>query len=669
MQRHTLPFLMNAAPASPNQLLFRSRSAPPYRGRVIYRLGAAAPQPSSTESSHSPGKLQLDMMVGCIRLCALETSASCTGVWLYHGQHGIDAPAQNEKDGLVHTVAPEWTCALEVEPRMGACANNNSGSNNNNSTDGRTAGGTAATAGSSNNLGNAAISMGNEDAYTGANPNSDSGSTLLWALGAACFPISLHASSPPSLSTTQPRHHWFRLTQTAWLSPPPAVAPPLHCPKHVRDPAATVSGSRIIINDVDMWRCNYPEEVAMYYTVDDGSGAGSNSIARIAYDTQGRMPMIMPKAAIVARIRDAAVSVPGYGAITVTVAAAGVDDAMHNNKKSNRSYIFGKWYHDAGAVANAEREACPQLGGAATRKRHAHGPPSAIAMRTIRMPSPLLNLVLPFSEFYQHTVFDVLPRLALALPILSADPTIKVLHSGPHAKLLIAFAGIDGLALRMIAATPCTSYASDVVVYMPQIVGNNAKMGVVPPGILIEGRKRLARGHHGNHANHDGGMQQQPAPKTSGKTVLYLRRPFGKRRALTQENEAALLDAVKAGLATTGGRLQIFENGSDWQTDQHLFASAAAVFGPHGGAFANILFLPAGAHVVEFVASSGGVGGGGGAGNERPCYQGLALACGLHYWGLEPTSGFHFTDKREQMTVNPDAVLDIMAKLGLVVNV
>ena len=96
-------------------------------------------------------------------------------------------------------------------------------------------------------------------------------------------------------------------------------------------------------------------------------------------------------------------------------------------------------------------------------------------------------------------------------------------------------------------------------------------------------------------------------------------------------------------------------------------------------AFANIIFLPAGAHVIEFV----GVGKNGAAGNnvpasqminianERVCYQGLALACGLHYWAVLPSDGFYFEDTptqrhhRRQMVVDPAEIVAILERLGV----
>jgi hypothetical protein len=145
------------------------------------------------------------------------------------------------------------------------------------------------------------------------------------------------------------------------------------------------------------------------------------------------------------------------------------------------------------------------------------------------------------------------------------------------------------------------------------------------------------------------------------KVILYLRRPFGKRRGMDPENEAELLTVMRASLREDY-TLHVFENGSNWVKDRQHFAQAAVVFGPHGGAFANIIFLPPAAHVIEFV----GVGKHGM--NDRPCYQGLALASGLGYSGVIPTAGFHFEDKRHQMAVDPAQVVQILHRIGVAID-
>ena len=82
-------------------------------------------------------------------------------------------------------------------------------------------------------------------------------------------------------------------------------------------------------------------------------------------------------------------------------------------------------------------------------------------------------------------------------------------------ELLANFSGIANLRERLVRATPCTIIASSEV-HFPQLLGPT-KMGVAPPGILAEGRRRLL----------PQGAWPEKAKRT---TVLYLRRPFGRCR-------------------------------------------------------------------------------------------------------------------------------------------
>ena len=68
---------------------------------------------------------------------------------------------------------------------------------------------------------------------------------------------------------------------------------------------------------------------------------------------------------------------------------------------------------------------------------------------------------------------------------------------------------------------------------------------------------------------------------------------------------------------------------------------------PHGGAFGNLAFVPAGGTVIELISHSGL--------HKRPCYYGLALALGLQYVHVAPQS-FHFD---EPMRLGPRAIAEV----------
>ena len=80
-------------------------------------------------------------------------------------------------------------------------------------------------------------------------------------------------------------------------------------------------------------------------------------------------------------------------------------------------------------------------------------------------------------------------------------------------------------------------------------------------------------------------VPEQPAVR---RAVLYLQRPYPVlHRSLLPDNEEALLQAIRRTLRP-GYHLELFSSSGDWRQDRTIFAGAAAVLGPHGGAFSNV---------------------------------------------------------------------------------
>jgi hypothetical protein len=140
---------------------------------------------------------------------------------------------------------------------------------------------------------------------------------------------------------------------------------------------------------------------------------------------------------------------------------------------------------------------------------------------------------------------------------------------------------------------------------------------------------------------------------------LYLPRPPNEKRAVA--NADALLAAVRAELRPPY-QLKVFQHGKRLVDDVTAFKEAKVVFGPHGGAWGNIGFVPPGGHVIEFLpmrklwrrdAKA----------NFRPCYLWLARACRLAYWMVEPVN-FDF-DRPKQMVVQTKEVLSALGYIGV----
>jgi len=133
--------------------------------------------------------------------------------------------------------------------------------------------------------------------------------------------------------------------------------------------------------------------------------------------------------------------------------------------------------------------------------------------------------------------------------------------------------------------------------------------------------------------------------------ILYVGRKRGVKRSVTNERE--LLENLRS-LPNVEVREAHMVN--DWKKDRKSFENVDMIFGPHGGAMANMLFASPGTMVVELLPlvkfKKQGI-------NERPCYFGLALALGLPYTSIAPET-FSF---EEPMKVNCEHVMEAMRNL------
>eukprot|EP00041_Stephanoeca_diplocostata_P029204 m.856507 g.856507 ORF g.856507 m.856507 type:complete len:636 (-) comp23513_c1_seq2:1615-3522(-) len=289
--------------------------------------------------------------------------------------------------------------------------------------------------------------------------------------------------------------------------------------------------------------------------------------------------------------------------------------------------------------------------------------------KIIHISGTLVNLVVAFSEFYQHDVFDLLPRVRLVLEALLMDsqdfPTVTsaLRNTSMSASSRVTYLVIgtpsaillEGLGIppeNVVIAEPLSDciYTADEVLLPNFAPANGVKynplrMGIHPEGYLSTIQRVYAEA-------------LWPERRT---IVLYLQRPNHKVRGMDVDNERELLQKVNASLAS-GYTLEIFNSSGDWRKDRYVFANAAAVFGPHGGAEANILFCHPGTPVIEFnpmydLQRSG-------VHNVRPCYLGLAQMCNLPYWIVQPIKGFHF-EKLPGIVVDPEHVLGILRHVGI----
>ena len=196
-------------------------------------------------------------------------------------------------------------------------------------------------------------------------------------------------------------------------------------------------------------------------------------------------------------------------------------------------------------------------------------------------------------------------------------------------------------ASRFINADPDHVYPANSV-WFPFYdirVDSGSTMGFVP---------------HGAASLFSGPRLRIPPPPTGRRSVLYVGRPESVLRRFVV-NEPELLDATRAYLAPLGYTLEVMTDPRHWRADRYVFSRAVLMFGPHGGAFSNMIFLQPGTPVVEFLSKSNST-----RYKPRNCYAGMAAGLGLPFWRYNPpVFGY-----RDPMVVEIDAVLAMLKRTG-----
>ncbi len=223
-------------------------------------------------------------------------------------------------------------------------------------------------------------------------------------------------------------------------------------------------------------------------------------------------------------------------------------------------------------------------------------------------------------EAFQHFIMDVLPTLAGVIDLLESPgyEHVKIVSHLKGARMAPWFWQQLGLSDRVVQkpinAKEGFVIHADQVLYS-QFMPTVGEIGIYPRHLLRPVQRRLGL--------------LKPVPQDR---VIYLQRPDYFPR--TVANEEALLEHVRQSLVGTGLELEVFTGPmQDTQDDLERFRRARIIFGPHGGAMANIVFAQPGTHVVEFLPiyrlyEEGS--------DSRAMFWGLAQAAGLEYWTIEP---------------------------------
>ena len=227
-----------------------------------------------------------------------------------------------------------------------------------------------------------------------------------------------------------------------------------------------------------------------------------------------------------------------------------------------------------------------------------------------------------WGEGFFHTMIEGMPRLAQAMhdyPLFFAGKDVDV-HVSVGAAL-----GKANEILRIIGfVRPPVSgniWASEVLLAPP-----------TPCGGHVTGRHNVRLRAL---------FKPFLVPQTA--KLLVSKRRHGSSRSIT--NHEALLSAMRHHEAD----VQEHTGHEPLLTQMQMFAGAHVVMGPHGSGLANIIAMPEGKHVFEFLFVHG---------TEKPnyCYATLALSLGLHYWSYyEPKAEW-----ASSWAVDVDKVVAIM---------
>lgn len=260
---------------------------------------------------------------------------------------------------------------------------------------------------------------------------------------------------------------------------------------------------------------------------------------------------------------------------------------------------------------------------------------------TVERYDRLLTLVQLWGHRFIHFSFDTLPRIDIAFDFLRTDKDVCILvpDAGFYKTIFESF-GID--PGRLVFSRPDRLYAAKTV-YYPHFysAGRPHQMGLLPQDAFQHLRCFLA-----------------PKEGEKDDLIVYLKRQPPATR--TVANETELLTSIERRLKP-GYRLKVYAPVNNWRQDRTVMHKARVVFGPHGGAWCNIVFCRPGTDVVEFLPlirlRDAGK-------NERPCYYGLACGLGLQYWTIDPDN-FYF-DRPAAMEVPVQEVLTVFEKIGIV---
>ena len=217
----------------------------------------------------------------------------------------------------------------------------------------------------------------------------------------------------------------------------------------------------------------------------------------------------------------------------------------------------------------------------------------------------------PQSEFIQHMIDGALPKLAHFFIAREKDKNTNSFISGNsgvtffvHRKRGRNFEMVYNLWELFVNSTN-SAFPDDDVFDMSQYSYFFPKLlsaCVAPPFHPILWQKMQQLVHDRLDQRHDDSLLHQEGRQVERKKLIYLRRSpkTGKNLRLVANNDQ-VEDLLRRHADDNSLDFAIFSHTQYPTLDDvyRLFSTAAIVVGPHGGAFANLLFCKPGATIVE----------------------------------------------------------------------
>lgn len=245
-------------------------------------------------------------------------------------------------------------------------------------------------------------------------------------------------------------------------------------------------------------------------------------------------------------------------------------------------------------------------------------------------------------EAFQHFIKDAIPKLASVIDLLESPEFAHIKIVSHQRNCAIGQWLWNKLGLENRVVQKPINAKEEIVIYtdmafFPHYEPCLHSFGLYPRNTLLPIQKRLGL-----------------LDNTHRDLVVYLPR----KGARSVADEDKLLASIKPIVEEKGYTIHVFQARGDFDSDLNIMKRAKVVLGPHGGAFANIVFAQPGTHVIEFIPIYKLFKHDEGA--ARRNYWGLSQAAGLDYWALD-TERFEFDEPG--MVVDTAKLVAVLQKI------